>query len=418
MKALLRHIPRPLRRFAKTRVCPPLFRTLRRLSNAEPAANVAEVYSVRGKESFVGYYDVAPTSPDGGAILAHVTEVARRALAAGDEAAVGYFDRETCSFSRVAKTTLWCWQLGARLRWWPGEQRALAFNAFFEGQPAFCLATSSGRLERLSDRPLFDVSADGTIGLALNFGRLANARPGYGYPALEDPFADEGLPHQDGVTIVEIASGRARLIASLSVIAGLSGGRPGSGFHYLNAASLSPSGTYFSVLHKRLAQPKRSDIWDAQAVVGKTDGTDLQVVPLPGAASHYWWLDDTQIAYTSNPRGATLHSGYFLYDTRDRNLTALHTAAPNVDGHPSLNSASGRWITDRYPDLCGEQTLYTLEPDGSRKQVARLRADPAYSDEWKCDLHPRWRPDSQAVIVDSTHDGYRAIYEIPVPPVA
>lgn len=417
MTALLRHIPRPLRRYAKTRVCPPLFRTLRHLSNGERGADIAAVYRVEGKEAFVGYYDIAPASPDGGAILGHVTAVSRRALVAGDEAAVGYFDCETREFSPVAKTTLWCWQLGARLRWWPGEQRALAFNAFFDDQPVFCIATSTGKLERLSERPLFDVSADGAIGLALNFGRLARARPGYGYPALEDCFADEHLPEQDGVTIVEMASGRAELVAPLSDIAGLTEDRPRSGFHYLNAGSLSPSGTYFSVLHKRLARPQRLDLWEVEAIVGKTDGADLRIVPLPGAASHYWWLDNARIAYTSNARGTALNSEYFLYDVRDRSLTTLHGAAPSVDGHPSLDNASGRWITDRYPDLFGEQTLYTLEPDGSRKEVARLRADPVYSDEWKCDLHPRWLSDSESVIVDSTHDGYRAIYEIPVPPV-
>jgi hypothetical protein len=86
-----------------------------------------------------------------------------------------------------------------------------------------------------------------------------------------------------------------------------------------------------------------------------------------------------------------------------------------VDGHPSLHTDTGRWITDTYPDLYGEQSLHVLEPDGSARQIGRFLADSRYSDEWRCDLHPRWSPDGRTVIVDSTHEDARAIHMVGVP---
>ncbi|MES0828243.1 hypothetical protein [Ruegeria sp. SCP11] len=364
---------------------------------------------VAGKECFVGYYDVQPVSSDGEAILAHVTGVSLRTAQSDDTVSVGYFRRDGGDFVNLATTTLWCWQLGARLRWWPSERRALAFNAIVGGVPSFCVVREGAEPVRLCDRPLFDVTADGQMGIALNFGRLAWARPGYGYPALKDPFADEALPQRDGVTIVDMQSGLAELVYPMVDFARLLTDGDRDAFHYLNAASFSPTGKRFSVLYKRI--PSESDIhnWQVDAVIGESNGSGIRRVPLPGRASHYWWLDDDHIVYTaiSGWRGS-----YCLFDLRDGSIKALHPEAPGVDGHPSLHPKTGRWITDTYPDLFGEQVLRALEPDGSSKIVDRFPANPSYRDEWRCDLHPRWSRDGRSVVIDSTHNGPRALYVV------
>lgn len=386
---------------------PPILRSIRVLTGARAARPPAVRLGVEGRESFVGYYDVQPVSPDGAAILAHIVDVSLRAATSEDVVSVGYFRRESGDYVHLASTNLWCWQLGARLRWWPSEQRALAFNAIVGGVPSYCVVREGAAPERLCDLPLFDVTADGGTGLALNFGRLAWARPGYGYPSLEDPFADEALPERDGLTIVDMQSGRAELLYPIRDFAQLLDNGGGDAFHYLNAASLSPTGKRFSVLHKRI--PSASDIhnWQVDAVIGETNGSGLRHVPLPGRASHYWWLDDDRIVYTAN---SGWRSSYCLFDLRDGSLAALHPEAPGVDGHPSLHPQTGRWITDTYPDLLGEQSLYVLEPDGSSRIIGRFRANPSYRDEWRSDLHPRWSRDGRSVVIDSTHDGPRAIF--------
>ncbi|PEQ10752.1 hypothetical protein B2G71_20825 [Novosphingobium sp. PC22D] len=407
-------VPKPLRRLARTRIIPPALRFWRRISGATPSAVEAQRFRVPGHETFMGYYDIAPVSADSAALLAHVAEAARRPARADDMAKVGFFTLDDGRFVELARTTLWCWQLGARLCWWPGNDWTLAFNALHKGRPCFVAAREGATSETLCDGPVFDLARDGRTGIALNFGRLAKARPGYGFPAIADPFADELLPSRDGVTLVDLVSGRQDLLYPLSDFAALAGeDRPGA-FHYLNAAALSPAGTRFSVLHKRMHSANDPSRWDVQAVVGETDGSKLRRVALPGSASHYWWLDEARIAYTTASRAGHC---YWLYDVATEAVTALLESAPLIDGHPSRSPVGSTWLTDTYPDLYGEQTLYLFgEEPGARQRIGALAADPRYVDEWRCDLHPRWSPDGRAVYVDSTHEGFRAIYRIDAGP--
>ncbi len=415
MLNIARVLPKAARRVIKSRVLPPIFQSARTLAGTRIAAPAVPRYSVDERETFIGYYDIQPVSPDGKAVLAHAATATARALTASDVADVGYFDRASRQFTPMAQTRLWCWQLGARLRWLPGENRSLAFNTIVDGIPAYCVCSRLEQVTRLVDRPLFDVSADASTGLALNFGRLARARPGYGYPALDDPFKDELLPGKDGVTIVDMVSGKADLVAPLNAIAKLDGDDPAGAFHYLNAGSLSPSGKSFSVLHKRLADISKPMAWTVRAIVGRTDGGGMRSAPLPGAPSHYWWLDDDRIAYTVNGADGPRRSRFVLFDMRDGSVAPLHDGFPGVDGHPSFHAALQRWVTDQYPDFYGEQALYMLDRDGRREEFSRLRADFRYFGEWKCDFHPRWAPDGRSIFIDSTHEGFRAIYEVEAP---
>jgi hypothetical protein len=121
-------------------------------------------------------------------------------------------------------------------------------------------------------------------------------------------------------------------------------------------------------------------------------------------------MDDDRVAYTS-VSGSRCE--YLVYDTTDESVRPLNSAAPEIDGHPSLNPQTGEWLTDQYPDFYGEQALYLFNGDSQAyREVARFAADPRYVGEWRCDLHPRSSRQGDRAIVDSTHEGYRAIYAV------
>lgn len=407
-------VPRPVRRALKTQVLPPVLRTLRSVQGRVPTQPSARRYYVPGSETFAGYYEIQPMCADGKAVLAHASKASRMALTGDEPAQVGWFDIASGEWHPVAQTHLWCWQMGARLRWWDSAgPRTLAFNAILDGAPAHCLAKEGGALQKHCDTALFDANEEAGVGLGLNFARLAKCRPGYGYPALDDPFADENLPEGDGVTLVDLESGKAQLAYAMPQFASLVPEASRDEYHYLNAALLSPKATRFTVLYKRLPNPEDVHGWTVDAVIGNCDGSRLIHVPLKGRASHYWWIDEDRIVYTSNDG---IGSEYVVFDCRDGSLRPLSEATPGVDGHPSRHLASGAWVTDTYPDLYSEQALYVLESTGEgrseleRRELGRLLADKRYQDEWRCDLHPRWSRDGKSILVDSTHEGHRALY--------
>ncbi|MEO1474187.1 MAG: hypothetical protein AAFS03_09670 [Pseudomonadota bacterium] len=130
------------------------------------------------------------------------------------------------------------------------------------------------------------------MGIALTFGRRAWARPGYGYPALEDPSADQALTQRDGVTRVDMQSGLSELICPMSDFARLLIDADRDAAHHVYAASFSPKGKRLSVLCNCI--PSQADIhnWRVDAIIGEADGSAIRRVPLLGRASPYRWPDE------------------------------------------------------------------------------------------------------------------------------
>ena len=271
----------------KARVLPLLSSSIRPLTGSRVSRPPIVRFGIAGKACFVGGYHVQPGSSDSDAILTYVTGASLREVKSDDKVSLGYCRRDGGYFVNLATTTLWCWQLGARLRWWTSEGRALAFDAIVGGVPTFCVVRQGAEPVRLCERSLFDVRADARMGIALTFCRRAWARPGYGYPALEDPSADEALPQRDGVTLVDMQSGLAELVCPMSDFARLLIDGDRDAVHQIDAASFSPKGTRFSVLCKRI--PSQGDIhnWQVEAIIGEADGSGIRRVPLLGRASPY-----------------------------------------------------------------------------------------------------------------------------------
>lgn len=140
---IARLAPRPVRRFAKARLLPPVLRSARYLARSRPEPPRTTRFSVSGCESLVGFYDVQPASNDGSAILAYVIRAALRPARPDDLASVGYFERDSGRFIEVASTTLWCWQLGARLRWWP-DSRSVTVDSTHDGSRAIYVVDVPG----------------------------------------------------------------------------------------------------------------------------------------------------------------------------------------------------------------------------------------------------------------------------------
>ena len=86
------------------------------------------------------------------------------------------------------------------------------------------------------------------------------------------------------------------------------------------------------------------------------------------------------------------------------------------DGHNSF-SPDKRWmVCDTYPlgpDRLQQLFLYHVA-NGNRIDLGMFHAADRFTEDIRCDLHPRWSPDGKTISIDSVHEGSRQIYNLDV----
>ena len=82
------------------------------------------------------------------------------------------------------------------------------------------------------------------------------------------------------------------------------------------------------------------------------------------------------------------------------------------NGHVTYGT-DGRWmLSDTYPDdKTNERTLFLFDTKNDRRYDLGSFYTPAdLGKHNRCDLHPCWSRDNQAVCIDSVHEGRRQMY--------
>ena len=259
-----------------------------------------------GKHFFFGYYDRKGLSADNRYHLGLNPAFRDRPNTGADTAPLGVIDLEkNNTWTVLEEFPAWNWQMGACAQWTgPDPSRSFVCNVR-DGSRVF------GRVRHVRDgivrdldKPLYDVSDDGTTGISVNFGRVHVCRQGYGYPDIDDPWAEKKHPDDDGLWTVDIKTGKSRLIVSLDQVSKVpspenaikhpghgKGGLP-ENMHWINHIMISPSGSRVLFLHRWIENGK----WgNTRLLCCGADGSGLTLVnPGPGV-SHCDWLDDEHI---------------------------------------------------------------------------------------------------------------------------
>lgn len=366
-----------------------------------------------GSHVFFGYYDLCPMDPKQERLLALRVPLGARAGGRGPAAEIGFFRlaEEETVFTVIGQTRAWCWQQGSRLRWMPGSEEAVFTNSHDGNHHAgLVLEAGSGRQIRAYDHPIYDISPCGHWGLTLNFARLERLRPGYGYNDLPDSSSGQTSPFDDGVFLIDMESGAAKLLLSLEEAANLSPHASMSGaIHYFNHLSWNHDGSRFLVFHIWEKAGERRAI---RVIIGDRHG-NFQLLTNGTHVSHYWWLDNRRILLYSTP--PEMPEGYYLYTVDgklydDGSFEHFTGVMPQGDGHPSLAPDGRSLVTDTLPGRTAERGLYLHDMHSKRLHKAAAFYSPLrYSGPERCDLHPRWSPDSRSIIVDSADAGRRQL---------
>ena len=366
------------------------------------------------RHHFFGYYDKCPWDISERYMLALEVDFMERPPGPEDCVTVGLIDLTNKNkWEPIGRTNAWNWQQGTMLQWLPtAPDRLIIYNKREkDGFISVIQDIHTGKTRTLP-LPIYALSRDGKSALSLNFARLAQTRPGYGYSGLPDPWEDDPCPEEDGIYWMDLATGKHRLIISLRQIAEIRHHPSMDGDkHWFNHLLFSPDDKRFIFLHRW--RPQEGAHWRTRMFTANPDGSDIYCVSDHEMVSHFDWYNPKQILAWARRYG--IGDRYFLFTDRTDHFEVLGEGILTCDGHCSY-SPDGRWIlTDTYPDSENMRTLILYRPsDRYRVDIGRFFSPEKLKGEIRCDLHPRWSRDGRKVCIDSAHEGGRQVYVLDV----
>lgn len=311
---------------------------------------------------------------------------------------------------KIAETRAWNVQQSCMLQWLgPDYSSKVLYNDFRDGKYVSIILTLATREEKVIPAPVYSVSADGKFALTLDFSRLYNLRPGYGYYNVAEKTKDVALPNTTAIWKVGLETGEVTDLLKYTDFADFQP-RPemqeAGAVHKVNHIMLSPNGKRFMVLYRWFIGERKY----TRLITCNVDGTDMYVLSDDDMVSHCFWKDDEHIiAFENKKKSGT---GYYLM--QDKTQEYVHCWPEMTgDGHPSYSPDRSLVVTDSYPDRARVASLRVMNADVEKNEVnvvAKVFAPFKYDNDTRCDLHPRWNHAGDKICFDSVFEGHRGLY--------
>jgi hypothetical protein len=359
---------------------------------------------------FFGYYDVPFMDKTNRYHLCHKAPFIDRLPEKDDSAEIGMIDlMDGSRYVPLAATTAWNFQQGAFLRWHPAKSDCVIYNVrTASGYASEILNVRTGEKEALP-LPLATVAPDGKRGLSVNFSRMFDFRPGYGYNGFGDENYDVAAPEDDGIFLVDLETKAVRLVLSLSAIRDFLKSRNShvaEGKILVNHINFNTSGTYFAALVRTFATGENE--WSTATLTGRYDGTDLYLLSDYKLASHYFWKNEDELLIWAAHRDGTM---LYLLKNKSDEYIKFTDECFKLDGHCSYSDDKNYILYDSYPDSEGYRHLFVYDvKSGAKARAYKFKSIAPKSLDIRCDLHPRFMPGTKNISFDSTHEGFRGIY--------
>ncbi|MCD6288377.1 MAG: hypothetical protein J7M12_04605, partial [Candidatus Hydrogenedentes bacterium] len=259
--------------------------------------------------------------------------------------------------------------------------------------------------------PVSAVSPNGKEAVSINFSRLRITRMAYGYDGDgQDARASVQFPKDDGLFLVNLETGEAKLLVSINDVKELVPNVPKKGLEYFNHTLFSRKGSKIFWLARAI--PRRNTI----AFTVNRDGTNLQrCFPDGWGGSHFDWLNDNDLMVSARYEGK--QNAHILFTVGQQNYRPLGKGKLNFDGHGTF-SPDGKWMTtETYPSKSShEQKLYLMNmKTESILKLGQYLHPPEFRENGKeaaCDLHSRWSPKGDMIGFNSVCTGQRQSYII------
>lgn len=353
-----------------------------------------------------GYYDKLQFDPTGRFVLGMRVDFEHRSPQPDDEIEIGVIDTvDGDAWKSLGTTKAWNWQQGAMLQWLPKSETKVLWNDRVGNQFVCRIHDLKKEKTETIPAPVYTISPDGRTGIAPDFRRLNDCRPGYGYAGIPDPNKETSAPSDAGIWGVDLKNGKQQLLIPIEEAVRVPNREPYSkgAKHWFNHLLFNTDGSRFIFLHRWRGE-KEGKSFATRMFTASRAGKDLYVLDPYGRTSHFIWRDaQSVLAWAWHP--SLNKDRFFLYTDKTDKVEAIGTDVMTVNGHCTYLPGN-RWVlNDTYPDADRMQHLYLYEiSTGRRVPLADLLSPPEYTGEWRTDLHPRFSPDGTKICIDSTHE--------------
>jgi glycosyltransferase involved in cell wall biosynthesis len=321
----------------------------------------------------------------------------------------------------VDETKAWNFQQGCFLQYRPGYNNEIVYNIFDEDSKKYkaVIYNTKTKKKKIISHPIANISSDGNTALSVNFSRLYDYRPGYGYSNIPDPYYFEKHPKKDGVFKIDLNKNTSKLIISYDELSKIltKGSKLEDEKILINHINFSPDGKKIVMLVRWFSDQAP---WPTMTVVADSTGKNIRKVF--GFTSHYNWKDNKTLMISGSEGIEKNNSNKITVYELDINTCVYKKIDENFfigDGHCSYSPNKRYILYDSYPSVqfpYRKLHIYDLI-NKKGKTLAYFYSDPLLYNkigDCRCDLHPRWSSDGKFITLDSMHEGYRAIYEIKV----
>lgn len=368
-------------------------------------------------EYFFGYYDKSPWDSTDRYMLCMRAKDTWSDVSPRQSADILLIDTQKAEqdpdrVKKIAQTRAWNVQQACMLQWLgPDYHSRVLYNDCRDGKYVSVILTLETMEERVIPAAVYSVSADGRFALTLDFSRLYNLRPGYGYYNVPEATKGLGLPDTTAIWTVDLETGDVAPLLKYTDFAAFQP-RPemleAGSVHKVNHIMLSPNGQRFMVLYRWFNGQRKY----TRLVTCNVDGTDMYVLSDDDMVSHCFWKDDETILAFENKHQTG--PGYYLM--QDRTQSYRHCWPQlSCDGHPSYSPDHSLIVTDNYPDRARIASLHLMDGDEGKQEsrtIAKVFAPFRYDNDTRCDLHPRWNHRGDQICFDSVFEGHRGLYVV------
>ena len=368
-----------------------------------------EVLTSGPDHHWFGYYDKFQFDPSGRYVLTARVDFEGRSPLPDDTIRVGIIDLEKNNrWTELGTSVAWGWQQGCMLQFIPGSASKVIWNDRQENQYVSHIKDIVTGEEKTLPFPIYTLSPDGRTALSVNFERINDLRPGYGYTGIPDPNREVLAPENAGIYLCNLETGEKELIISIADMNSMplrESEDPTFNYFYternwFNHLLFNTDGSRFVFLHRwTLPSELKKGGFGTLMYSSDLEGRDIRIVDGSGYTSHFIWRDPDHLAMWTRHRG---QDGFFLFkDDGSDAAVQIGEGIMTRNGHNTYLPGNEWILNDTYPDKERIQHVYLYHiPTGKRFPIGDFYLDPDYKGEWRCDTHPRFSPDGNKVVID------------------